>query len=200
MPDFSIEQSLGGLVCGIDEVGRGPLAGPVVAASVIIPPPVRDLEFIYKIQDSKKLSKPKLLEIYLLILEHCVVGVGQCSPAEIDELNILWATMEAMKRAYLDMDAVCDYAMIDGNRVPPEMPCPAQAVVKGDGRSKSIAAASIVAKVTRDRIMVDLAKTYPQYGWDNNAAYPTKAHLAALQEHGVTPQHRRSFRPVRELI
>lgn len=197
MPDFSIENEIKGDICGIDEVGRGPLAGPVVAACVFIPLDVRELSFIQQIQDSKRLSKSKLLELYALITEHCTVGLGQCSPAEIDELNILWATMEAMKRAYADMGRMCDHALIDGNRIPPEMPCSATAVVKGDGKSVSIAAASIVAKVTRDRMMAELAVKYPQYGWERNAAYPTKEHRAALMKHGVTPHHRRSFRPVK---
>lgn len=199
MPDFSFENEIGGLVCGIDEVGRGPLAGPVVTACVYVPDDVREFGFIQQIQDSKKLSKPKLLELYVLIKEHCTVGIGQCSPAEIDELNILWATMEAMKRAYLDMGREYDHALIDGNRIPPEMPCPATAVVKGDGRSVSIAAASIVAKVTRDQIMAELGREYPQYGWERNAAYPTKEHKVAIEAHGVTPHHRRSFGPVKRL-
>lgn len=219
MPDFELENDIGGLVCGIDEVGRGPLAGPVVTACVYIPPAVREMHFINLIQDSKTLSKPKLLSLHALITEHCVVGMGQCSPAEIDDLNILWATMEAMKRSYVSFqqklesvncihedpglrrdDVSFFHALIDGNRVPPNMPCPASWVKKGDAKSVSIAAASIVAKVARDAYMAKLAEEFPHYGWESNAAYPSPQHLKALLDHGITPHHRKSFRPVREVL
>lgn len=204
MPDFSLENKIDGLVCGLDEVGRGPLAGPVVAACVFIPPEARTLDFIQYIQDSKKLSKSKLLTLHTHIRSHCIVGLGQCSPTEIDALNILWASMEAMKRAHT---AACnafgrpfDHALVDGNRLPPAMPCAATPVIKGDSTSRSIAAASIIAKVTRDRIMESLAQDHPHYGWERNAAYPSKEHLLALQTHGITPHHRRSFKPVKALL
>lgn len=199
MPDFSLENEIGGLVCGLDEVGRGPLAGPVVAACAYVPDDIREMDFIDEIQDSKKLSKSKLLRLYGLITEHCTYGIGQCSPAEIDEMNILQASLEAMRRSYVDMGLECGHALVDGNKLP-DMPCPASAVVKGDGKSVSIAAAAIVAKVTRDRIMAELAADFPHYGWERNAAYPTAEHKAALLEHGVTPHHRKSFAPVRRLL
>ena len=225
MANFDLENEIAGRVCGIDEVGRGPLAGPVVAACVYVDKCVHDDGMIVQIKDSKRLSKNKLEELYVWITTHCSYGIGQCSPAEIDELNILWATMEAMKRAYLNMlerrpsegwdplpqkSLDCSmrwndedpefHALIDGNRVPPNMPCPATAIVKGDSKSTSIAAASIVAKVTRDRLVAKLAEDYPHYGWERNAAYPSPAHLKALQEHGITPHHRKSFKPVKALI
>ena len=199
MPDFELENEIGGLVCGLDEVGRGPLAGPVVAACAYVPDEICEMDFIHEIQDSKKLSKSKLLSLYALITEHCTYGIGQCSPAEIDEMNILQASLEAMRRAYVDMGLECVHALVDGNKLP-QLPCPATPVVKGDGKSVSIAAAAIVAKVTRDRIMAELAAEYPHYGWERNAAYPTKEHREALAEHGVTPHHRRSFKPVLQVL
>lgn len=202
--DFSLENKHEGIVCGLDEVGRGPLAGPVVAACVYIPPEMRDLQFINIIKDSKKLSDKKRILAFEEINKYCAVGIGECSPAEIDELNILWASMEAMKRAYADM---CDasgliptLALVDGNRIPPDMTCSAEAVVKGDAKSKSIAAASIIAKVTRDRYMSEIAAEYPHYGWESNSAYPTKQHLEAINIHGITPYHRKSFGPVRKFL
>ena len=202
--NFFYEDQISGLVCGLDEVGRGPLAGPVVAACVYIPDHVRTHDFIDLIQDSKKISKSKLSAIHTHIRQHCVVGIGQCCPREIDTLNILWASMEAMKRAYMQasdqMDAPFDHALVDGNRVPPDMPTAASALIKGDLKSKSIAAASIVAKYTRDKIMAELAEDYPHYGWERNAAYPSKEHLSALQTHGVTPHHRHSFNPVKKIL
>lgn len=204
MPDFSLEDECHGSVCGLDEVGRGPLAGPVIAACVFIPPDKRTLDFIEYIQDSKKLSKPKLLALHTQIKTHCVIGVGECAPAEIDQLNILWASLEAMKRAYNQACAAYggafDHALIDGNRLPPAFSCPANAIVKGDQKSKSIAAASIIAKVTRDARMSALAEDFPHYGWERNAAYPSPEHLRALEKHGVTPHHRRSFKPVKALL
>lgn len=208
MPDFSFEQSYDGPVCGIDEVGRGPLAGPVVTACVYIPEEIYKHDFIKQIQDSKMLSKTKLLNLYDQISQHCIYGLGQCSPEEIDELNILWATMRAMERAYTEcVDRFADKhgdsfvcALIDGNRVPNNLPCQAEAIKKGDAKSISIAAASILAKVTRDKFMAKLAEDYPHYGWERNAAYPSKEHLAALETHGVTPHHRKSFGPVKRLL
>lgn len=205
MADFSLENTHDGLVCGIDEVGRGPLAGPVVAACVHIPSPIRTYEFIKQIQDSKKLSKSKLLTVRTDIIAHCPYGIGLCTPEEIDELNILWASMLAMRRAFDDFKRKISssddiHCLVDGNRIPKDLPAPASAIVKGDSKSKSIAAASILAKVHRDQIMQDLADSHPEYGWAKNAAYPTKEHLQALQIHGITKHHRKSFKPVKALL
>lgn len=204
MTDFLLEQEMGGLICGIDEVGRGPIAGPVVAASVHIPPALQAQALALGITDSKKLSVTKRDTLFEWITSHCVWGLGECSPAEIDQLNILWATMEAMKRSFTAMQgkmhSACSGALIDGNRVPPDFPAPARAIVKGDQHSISIAAASIVAKVTRDRAMAKLAEEFPYYGWERNAAYPSPEHKEALLTHGVTPHHRKSFAPVRALL
>lgn len=204
MADFKIELEYDGIVCGIDEVGRGPLAGPVVAASVYVPPTLYNQAIDLGITDSKKLSEKKRDVFFDWVCSHCVWGLGQCSPEEIDDLNILWASMKAMNRAFEDMrrkisgDVVM--ALIDGNRIPPDFSCDAKAVVKGDQKSISIAAASIFAKVTRDKIMTELAREYPMYGWEKNSAYPSPAHKLALQEHGVTPHHRKSFAPVKALL
>lgn len=200
MPDFSMEDEYDGLACGLDEVGRGPLAGPVVAACVYIAPERRDLPFVTEIRDSKKLSRAKLDLLYEQICGHFSFGVAACSPGEIDDLNILWASMRAMERAYEAMPAPLPYALVDGNRLPRALPCAARAVVKGDGLSVSIAAASIVAKVTRDRMMEALAKEHPCYGWERNVGYPTREHLEAIQNYGVTEYHRKSFGPVRKFL
>lgn len=200
MPDFALEDAHGDTVCGLDEVGRGPLAGPVVAGCVYIPSEIRALPFIHDIKDSKKLGAPKRQILDSLIRQHCVWGIGQCSPEEIDELNILQASLRAMERAYEAARITADFALIDGNRLPKSLPCPARAVVKGDSVSTSIAAASIIAKVHRDKIMQQLAAAYPHYGWDRNAAYPTAQHLKAIEEYGITPHHRRSFGPVRNAM
>ncbi len=205
MPDFMLENALNGTACGIDEVGRGPLAGPVVSACAYIPPLIRKMDFIKELQDSKRLSKSKLSRLSSLIHQHCLVGFGQCDPTEIDEINILHASMKAMKRAYLDLcnkhpDLTFDHALIDGNRSPTQMPCLTHPVIKGDQKSCSIAAAAIVAKVMRDQYMQKLAEDFPHYGWESNAAYPTRRHLDALKTHGITPHHRRSFAPVRACL
>ena len=197
-PDFSLEDELGVPVCGIDEVGRGPLAGPVVAACVFIPPKVRDLEWIAHIRDSKKLSEKKLEMLFGAITAHCVYGIAEITPNEIDRINILQASLRAMERAYQACGKF-DHALVDGNKLP-KLPCPASAIIKGDGKSKSIAAASIIAKVTRDRIMRKLAEEFPHYGWESNVGYPSKAHRDAILIHGITPHHRRSFAPVKKFL
>jgi len=201
MPDFSFENQHTGLICGIDEVGRGPLAGPVVAACVVIPTEKRELDFIQQINDSKKLSDSKKEYLYNCITKHCLYAVHEISPQEIDQINILQASLKAMKESYnaLSTKFEITHALIDGNKAP-EMPCPTTTVVKGDSKSKTIAAASIIAKVHRDRIMKELSKEYPQYGWDKNAAYPTKQHREAILQYGITPHHRRSFRPVANMV
>ncbi len=203
MPDFAAERALGsplgGPVAGVDEAGRGPLAGPVVAAAVCfpgldLPPAVRSL-----IDDSKKLSAAGREAAYSAILEAGTVGMGEAGVAEIDRLNILQATLLAMQRAVAALAAPPAAVLVDGNRAP-DLPCPAHPMVGGDGRSLSIAAASIVAKVTRDRIMTRLAAEYPGYGWERNAGYGVAAHRAALAALGPTPHHRRSFAPVRDMV
>lgn len=195
MPDLSIEHAHWAdghaVVAGLDEAGRGCLAGPVVAAAVVLPPDAA----LPGLDDSKKLT-PAAREALVPVIrrEALAVGVGSCSPAEIDELNILWASMEAMRRAALSLALVPDVLLVDGNRAIPNAPCAQETVVKGDAKSLSIAAASVIAKVTRDAQMVALHRAYPAYGWDGHKGYPTAAHYAALAAHGPSPHHRRSFR------
>ena len=195
-PDFSIELSRGGVIAGVDEAGRGPLCGPVVAAAVIFPR--FDMEIPVIIRDSKQMSPHQRATAYEWIVQNCNWSVGSCSPAEIDELNILWASMLAMERAVAGLNTVPDLCLIDGNRVPGELR--GESVVRGDAKSISIAAASIVAKETRDKIMHELALQFPQYDWDKNAGYPTKSHLQAIEKYGINEHYRKSFRPVKERI
>lgn len=192
IPDLSLESVLAPPVAGIDEAGRGPWAGPVVAAAVILSADgVPD-----GIDDSKRLPRERRAELYEQIRATATVGIGEASVEEIDVLNILEATMLAMRRAVEALETRPSHALVDGNRLP-DLACPAQAIVKGDSRSLSIAAASVVAKETRDRTMRRLARTYPGYGWEHNAGYGTREHARALETLGPTPHHRRSFRPVR---
>ncbi len=195
-PDFSLEKTLAGVVCGVDEVGRGPLAGPVVASAVILP---RRLPAILKkyLDDSKKVPPARRAELYDIIVDCAEVGIGRAEVGEIDTINILQATFLAMKRAMETIRA--DHALVDGNQKPP-LSCPITCVIGGDGKSFSIAAASIVAKVMRDREMARLSTDHPGYGWERNAGYGTAEHLAALRSLGVTPHHRRSFAPVAALL
>lgn len=180
-----------GLLAGVDEAGRGCLAGPVVAAAVILPTDC----VLDGLDDSKKLAPAQRDVLFQLIPRAAVaVGVGICSPAEVDRLNVLHAAMEAMRRAVVALDVTPDHILIDGNRLPPDLPSPAIAIVKGDGKSQSIAAASVIAKVTRDRLMIDLDADFPAFDWKGNKGYPTRAHYAALATHGPTIHHRRSFR------
>lgn len=178
-------------VAGVDEAGRGCLAGPVVAAAVILP---KDAQ-LPGLDDSKKLSPPArealVPEIERVAL---AVGIGQCSPAEIDQLNVLWAALEAMRRAIHQLALMPDVALVDGNQTIPDAPCAQQTVIRGDATSLSVAAASVLAKVARDRRMVELDADFPVYGWAAHKGYPTAAHYAALAEHGPSIHHRRSFR------
>ena len=177
------------LICGVDEAGRGPLAGPVCAAAVILP---RDLQ-IPGLTDSKKLTDKKRRELFPVIQEQAVAyGIGLASEQEIDEINILQATFLAMRRALDQLSVRPDLALIDGNRET-DFGLPVKTVVKGDSLSANIAAASILAKVTRDNIMIQLTEQYPEYGFEIHKGYGTKAHYAALTEHGASPVHRRSF-------
>lgn len=187
---------LEGLVAGVDEAGRGPLAGPVVAAAVIL-----DLTRpIEGLNDSKKLSEKARERLAIEIREKALAwAIAEASPAEIDRVNILQATFLAMRRAVEALATIPESACIDGNKVPPGLACPAEAVVKGDGKIAAIAAASILAKTHRDALMRALADEYPQYGFDQHMGYPTPAHFAALAAHGASPVHRRSFAPVAQL-
>ncbi|MGX9352786.1 ribonuclease HII [Shimia sp. W99] len=200
MPDYSLEQ--GALaqgatrVAGVDEVGRGPLAGPVTAAAVVLDPD----NIPEGLNDSKKLSAKRREAVFVEIMKKAEVSIAHASVEEIDEINILRASHLAMERAVAGLPHAPDYLLIDGNMIPRGLTLRSQAVVKGDARSLSIAAASIVAKITRDRIMWDLAQQFPGYGWETNAGYPSKSHKAALQNLGVTPHHRRSFKPVHNIL
>ena len=197
-PDFSYEAQVlaqGALrVVGVDEVGRGPLAGPVTACAVRLDPD----RIPQGLRDSKMLTAARREALFDEIMAVAEVSVAHASVEEIDRLNILRASHLAMERAVAGLNA--DHALIDGNLIPRDLACQATAIVKGDAKCLSIAAASIVAKVTRDWIMVDLAQQHPGYGWEANAGYPTKAHLDALLILGVTPWHRRSFKPVHNIL
>jgi ribonuclease HII len=187
---------------GVDEVGRGPLAGPVVACAVHIPPTLWQQPWLGELADSKKLSLTKRQKLCHAITAHCPYALAHSSIAEIDQLNILQASLLAMQRAItqlLPQVPQANLALIDGNRLPLNLPLPAQSVVKGDAQSAHIAAASIVAKVWRDTHMAQLALQHPHYGWAQNAGYGTKQHLAALVQHGITPHHRLGFGPVKAL-
>ena len=189
MPELIVPE---GLVCGIDEAGRGPLAGPVVAAAVILDP----ARPIVGLNDSKKLSDKKRDALAVLIRENALAWcVAEATVEEIDRLNILHATMLAMQRAVAGLSVRPERALVDGNRCP-RLDMPAEAVVKGDGKIASIAAASILAKTVRDAGMLTLHAAYPQYGFDRHMGYPTAAHFAALEAHGTSPVHRTSFGPV----
>jgi ribonuclease HII len=197
MPDFAFERAVAGPVCGIDEAGRGPLAGPVVAAAAILPDPLpRELAGL---DDSKKLSAARREQLFAALGRYARIGVGRAEVEEIERLNILGASLLAMARAYDALGVPVACALIDGNR-PPRLSCAVRCIVGGDALSLSIAAASIVAKVTRDREMNVLAQLHPGYGWERNAGYPTEEHRGAILRLGLTPHHRRGFAPVRAAI
>jgi ribonuclease HII len=216
MPDFALETELGArhgpeggrVVIGLDEAGRGPWAGPVLAAAVWLDPKRCPRALGAGLDDSKRLGARRRAELYETLLDCAArglaaVGIGAAPVAEIDEINILEASLRAMARAAADLQArsgrVPKAALVDGNKAP-ALACPAEAVIGGDGLSLSIAAASVIAKVTRDRRMEDLARAHPGYGWERNRGYGTPEHRAALARLGVSPQHRYSFRPVREAL
>ena len=201
MPDLRIERRWWAagrrVVAGADEAGRGCLAGPVVAAAVALPPDA-DLPGL---DDSKKLSPAARAALVPVVRQRAVaVGVGSCSPAEVDALNVLWASMEAMRRAVEALSAsdgtpwTPDVVLVDGDREVPDAPWAQEAIIKGDAKSLSIAAASVIAKTTRDAIMVELDAAFPVYGWAGHKGYPTAAHYAALAAHGPSVHHRQSFR------
>lgn len=199
-PDFCLELAAHarGLapVAGVDEVGRGPLAGPVTAAAVILDP----ARIPQGLGDSKALSSTKRERLFAELMAMAQVSVAHATVEEIDAMNILRASHLAMERAVAGLPGVASHVLVDGNLIPAGLQGRAEAIVKGDAKSLSVAAASIIAKVTRDRIMVDLAQQHPGYGWEVNAGYPTKQHLEALLNLGVTPWHRRSFKPVHNIL
>lgn len=217
MPDFVLElelgQDAGNIIIGIDEAGRAPLAGPVTAGAVWLDRGRLDPALACRIDDSKKLTPQLRSTIFEALCDPAsgcaVVAVGEASVEEIDRINILQASLLAMQRAAetlvaslaaLTPGCLVHSALIDGNQLPKKLPCPARAVVQGDGLSLSIAAASIIAKVTRDRGMAVLTEQFPGYGWERNQGYCTPEHRAGIARLGVTPLHRRSFRPVREAL
>lgn len=194
---MQIERPNVNYIAGVDEVGRGPLVGDVVTAAVILDPnqPIAGLA------DSKKLSDKKRQLLAAEIKEKALCyAIGRCSPTEIDELNILHATMLAMSRAVEGLSVKPEFVFIDGNRVPSQLTVPAQAVVKGDSLVEEISAASILAKVARDDEMIELDKRYPDYGFAGHKGYPTKAHFAALEQYGAIAEHRKSFKPVQRIL
>ena len=195
MPNLSYERKAGGIVAGIDEAGRGPWAGPVVAGAVIL----CEKKIPRGIDDSKKLTLADREFLYDKITTRCHWGVGIASVEEIDTHNILQATKLAMVRAFEALGLMPDAALVDGNQ-PPALPCKVHALIGGDGLSLSIGAASIIAKVTRDRMMCELARAHPGYGWERNAGYGTAQHQKALASLGLTIHHRRSYAPIKALL
>jgi len=183
------------IIAGIDEVGRGPWAGPVTACAVILDPNnIPD-----GLNDSKVLTAKRREQLFDLIMDSAQVSCVHVEVTEIDQVNILQATFRAMERAVSHLP-IPNHILVDGNKLPPNLPSQATAIVKGDAKSVSIAAASIIAKVTRDRLMSDLSEAYPGYGWEKNAGYGTKMHQLGLLNHGVTPHHRRSFKPIHNIL
>ncbi len=195
MPNFALERKCQGIVCGIDEAGRGPLAGPVVAAAVILDPATLPRRLKRELDDSKKLSREEREEYFALIKSCARIGVGAASVGEIDRINILQATFLAMRRAVSRLGVAPDIALVDGNQ-PPPLSCEIRTVIGGDGLSLSIAAASVIAKVTRDKLMRALALRYVGYGWETNVGYGTEEHRAAILALGPTKHHRMSFAPL----
>jgi len=199
VPDFSIEKNIGKkIIAGADEAGRGPLCGPVVAGAVVFKK--YDFDDMPLICDSKQMSEKQRNIAYDWITNNpdIIWAVAECSATEIDEMNILQASLTAMTRAIDALGCNVEYCLIDGNKMPKGLI--GESVVKGDAKSLSIAAASIIAKVTRDRIMKDLAQKYPQYDWDKNAGYPTQQHLQAIDKYGINEHYRKTYRPVKERI
>lgn len=196
-PTFEIENRCNyDIVAGVDEAGRGPLCGPVVAAAVIFP--YRDIEIPVIIRDSKQMTPRMRAMAYDWITQNTIWAAAECNPLEIDELNILHASLLAMTRAVQKLTCTPQFCLIDGNKLPPNIN--GSAVVHGDAKSLSIAAASIIAKETRDKIMHDLSIQYPMYGWDKNAGYPTPEHLRAIDKYGINQHYRKSFGPIKERI
>jgi ribonuclease HII len=195
MISYDLESTLGTIVAGVDEAGRGPWAGPVVASAVILNPD----NIPAGINDSKKLSEKKRIMLYQEIINSSQVGIGIVSVQDIDKLNILQASLLAMQIAVNNLPVIPDMALIDGNKTP-DLQCKSKAIINGDSLSLSIAAGSIIAKVTRDNIMQDLDKQFPQYDWKNNSGYGTKKHQEAINNYGITIHHRISFKPIKNII
>lgn len=205
MPDFTFEKQFNGLVAGVDEVGRGPLAGPVISAMAILNQEKLSRFLKENLDDSKKISPGKRKEIYSILLDEisatdgAEMAVGIATVQEIDNINILQATFLSMQRAYEKLEIKPNVILVDGHQKP-KFPCQTIPIKKGDQKSLSIAAASILAKETRDQIMDELSREYPAFGWSRNVGYPTKEHREAIQKHGVTPHHRLSFKGVSEYV
>ncbi len=199
MPDFEREQQLlktYDIVAGVDEVGRGPWAGPVTACAVVLDP-----DNIPKgLNDSKKLSAKMREYLFQQIMQSADVSIAHVSVTEIDQINILQASLLAMENAVAGLSKPADFVLIDGNKIPKNLNRPSETIIKGDAKSSSIAAASIVAKVTRDRKMVALSQQFPGYGWETNVGYGTKQHQEGLKTLGVTAHHRRSFKPIHKML
>ena len=199
-PNFLLEKDLihsgYSIIAGVDEVGRGPLAGPVTAAAVILDP----LNIPENLNDSKLLSLKQREKIYEELMCSSTFAIAHVSPEEIDKLNILQASLLAMVNAVSKLNVTPNHVLIDGNKVPEQLSGMATAIVKGDTKVASIAAASIVAKVTRDRLMRDLDSDFPVYEWAKNSGYPTKCHMNAILKYGITPHHRRSFKPIHNIL
>lgn len=205
MPDFLLEDEVNGIVAGVDEAGRGPWVGPVVAGCAVFLNRNVDVMLLDNLNDSKKLSKKKREMLYDLLHAEAkkgniLIGIGEATAKEIDDINILNASFLAMKRAIKQANANPKMVLIDGNRTPKDFDCDVKAVIKGDAKSYSISAASILAKVYRDRLMENMAKTYPWYGFEKNAGYGTKAHIEGLKKYGITPEHRKSYAPIKEFL
>ncbi len=194
-PTFDIEETIPGIVAGVDEAGRGPLAGPVVAAAVVLDPATMP----EGICDSKMLTPKRRARLAVDLWKTSAIGVGIASVDEIDALNILQATLLAMSRAAANLPVRPAACIVDG-KIKPRLPCPAYTVVKGDMKSFSIAAASIIAKTTRDRMMRELAREFPEYSWDRNKGYAAPAHREALNIYGITPHHRKTFAPIHNML
>jgi len=205
MPDFKFEDECRGIVAGVDEAGRGPWVGPVVAGAVVFLKRDANPYLTEHLNDSKKLTVKRREELFELIENEAEKGnlcysIGQASAQEIDEINILEASFLAMKRAIEKLKVKPDMVLIDGNRLPKNFCCKTKCVIKGDALSLSISAASVMAKVYRDRLMQDMALEYPGYGFEKNAGYGTKEHIEGLKKYGVTPEHRKSYKPIKEIV
>ena len=205
MPDWSNENKYKGIVAGVDEAGRGPWAGPVVAGAVVFLTQKINPDLISSLNDSKKISAKKREQLFELIVDeskkgNLCYGIGLASAREIDEINILQATFNAMRRAVEKLSVKPNIALIDGNQTPRPFLCDVQTIIKGDSLSFSISAASIMAKVYRDRLMKELALKYPYYGFEKNAGYGTKAHIEGLSKYGICDEHRKSYKPIANVV
>lgn len=205
MPTFETEDKYQGYIAGCDEAGRGPWVGPVVAGAVVFLSRDVDPFLLAHLNDSKKLSSKKREELFCIIQNESqkgklCYGIGEASAKEIDQINILQASFLAMKRSVQNLSVKPDIALIDGNKTPKEFLCPTHCIIKGDSLSYSISAASIMAKVYRDRLMREMALKYPGYGFEKNAGYGTKEHIEGLKKYGITPEHRLSYKPIQQML